>query len=91
MKKKEFIDKVCGMKNPVLSEESDCEYAFLNCYWSVMDLSDCRNCFCTPLVRLSTQEYFKRKEGLEAYYRREDKLRNKYNRWFEEAIGKVNK
>ena len=83
MTKSEFISKVTSMKKPAMECLCDGDWDFVSSFWHVWDLADIRNKFCTPVVRMSTPEYHSGNHG--AFYDRERKTEEKYNRWFKEA------
>jgi len=94
MKKEEFIKKVKQISNPRIIESMDEYLILLNTYW-VVESADFGNFdhFCTPPVKLS----YKPHEGgsavqkkIDNFYKRESALREKYFRWFDEAINKEN-
>lgn len=85
MKYSDFANKCLSMANPAIKEKSG-DTDLLSTYWIVFDNENSSNKFCTPLVRLSIEEYRSRDHS--AYYAREQRFRNLYNRWLKRHLTK---
>ena len=86
MKKTEFMERVLEMGTPCIRRSADPCWDFVNAFWVIEDLDDCRKDFCTPGVRLSRKAYLRgSKVDHDAYYRREEKTEARYARWLTEA------
>ena len=83
-KKSEFIERVRKMKSPIISEYVDMGYANLSFY--VEDREDFSNKFHTNGVWWRWRG--RNPEKLEDYYSREEKFKQKIERWFEIALTK---
>ena len=83
MNKSDFIAKVKSMKQPFIEESSSENWEFTNCFWIIKDRTNFKNSFCTPLVKLTSMEYFD--NNIQDYYNRKKAFEKKYDRWFKEA------
>ena len=84
MTKRKFTEKVLTMERPIL-EEGSCDGDLLSCYLFIYDENDYLNKMETEAVRLTRREYLN--GPLDGYYKREKKLKLKYEKWLFDICG----